>query len=299
MTKDTMDHSEVRELLEDAAIEPGGLDRLMAGDTPTASIVAGHLAGCDECAEELERLRRSVGLIQPTVRAVPPPELRARTLAYVAALGRPRGGASDAPSMAFVPGIGAGSTHDVPAGSAEPGPVTSLAPAAGRRPDRRLRIGWVASLAAALIVAVGGTSLVLNADHSATSARLFDEIDALGDVARWTLRVDAQPDVRRIQLASASGSDATGTLVFSPTSTEFVIVADHLAPAPAGREYRCWVERDGQRSAIGKMFFGGSLAYWVGDVPQVAGLAPGARFGVSLVDLGANGAPSEPVLVAD
>ena len=88
---DTMDHSEVRELLEDAAIEPGGLERLMAGDTPTASIVAGHLAGCVDCAEELERLRRSVGLIRPTVRSVPPPELKERTLASVAALGRPRG----------------------------------------------------------------------------------------------------------------------------------------------------------------------------------------------------------------
>jgi hypothetical protein len=299
MTKDPMDHTEVRELLEDAAIEPGGLDRLMAGDTPTASIVAGHLAGCDECAEELERLRRSVGLIQPTVRAVPPPELRARTLAYVAALGRPRGGASDVPTIASVPGIAPASNPVVPTGSAQPGPVTPLGPTAGRRRDRRLRIGWVASLAAVLIVAVGGTTLVLNAGHSATSARLFAEIDALGDVARWTLRVDAQPDVRRIQLASATGSQATGTLVFSPTSTELVIVADHLTPAPAGREYRCWVERDGQRSAIGKMFFGGSLAYWVGDVPQVAGLAPGASFGVSLVDLGASGAPSEPVLVAD
>jgi hypothetical protein len=302
MTKDTMDHSEVRELLEDAAIEPGGLDRLMAGDTPTASIVAGHLAGCDECAEELERLRRSVGLIQPTIRAVPPPELRARTLAYVAALGRPRGGAAADLTIAAMPSAAPGSVADVRVGSAEPSPVTPLtplAPAAGGRRDRRLRVGWITSLAAALIVAISGTTLVLNADHSATSARLFDEIDALGDVARWTLRVDAQPDVQRIRLASATGSQATGTLVFSPTSTELVIVADHLTPPAAGREYRCWVERDGQRSSIGKMFFGGDLAYWVGDVPQVAGLAPGAHFGVSLVDLSANGAPGQPVLVAD
>jgi hypothetical protein len=299
MTKDTMDHGEVRELLEDAAIEPGGLDRLMAGDTPTASIVAGHLAGCDECAEELERLRRSVGLIQPTIRAVPSPELRARTLAYVAALGRPRGGETGEPSITVVPGVAPASIADVPARSAEPDPIAPIAPAAGRRHDRRLRIGWVASLAAALIIAISGTTLVLNADHSATSARLFDEIDALGDVARWTLRVDAQPDVQRVQLASATGSQATGTLVFSPTSTELVIVADHLTPPAAGREYRCWVERDGQRSSIGKMFFGGDLAYWVGDVPLVAGLAPGAHFGVSLVDLGANGAPGQPVLVAD
>ncbi len=88
-----MDHSEVRELLEDAAIEPGGLERLMAGDTTTASLVAGHLAGCADCSEELERLRRSVGLIRPTVQLVPPPELKERTLAYVAMLGRPRGAA--------------------------------------------------------------------------------------------------------------------------------------------------------------------------------------------------------------
>jgi hypothetical protein len=94
--KDTMDHSEVRELLEDAAIEPGGLERLMAGDTPTASIVAGHLAGCADCAEGLERLRRSVRLIRPEVQLVPPPELKERTLANVAALGRPRSAADAA-----------------------------------------------------------------------------------------------------------------------------------------------------------------------------------------------------------
>ncbi|MBA2381637.1 MAG: hypothetical protein H0V73_05950, partial [Chloroflexi bacterium] len=64
-----MDHSDVREVLEDAAIEPGGLERLMAGDTAAASLVAGHLAGCPDCAEEMERLRRSVGMIRPTLRA--------------------------------------------------------------------------------------------------------------------------------------------------------------------------------------------------------------------------------------
>ena len=62
-----MDHDEVLELLQDAAIEPGGLERLMAGDTPTAGAVAGHLAGCSSCTAELERLRRSVGLIRPAV----------------------------------------------------------------------------------------------------------------------------------------------------------------------------------------------------------------------------------------
>src|SRR5258705_2765214 len=137
--KDTMDHSEVRELLEDAAIEPGGLERLMAGDTTTASLVAGHLAGCADCSEELERLRRSVGLIRPTVQLVPPPELKERTLAYVAMLGRPRG----APVAADPAGAQAGAPNPSIA-TAAPTPISTR-----WRPGRP---GWLASVAAALIV---------------------------------------------------------------------------------------------------------------------------------------------------
>ena len=51
-----IDHADVRELLELAAAEPGGLDRLAAGDTVDAAAVAGHLVGCPSCAEEARRL---------------------------------------------------------------------------------------------------------------------------------------------------------------------------------------------------------------------------------------------------
>jgi hypothetical protein len=86
--------------------------------------------------------------------------------------------------------------------------------------------------------------------------------------------------------------------VFSPASTELVVVAVGLTPPPAGREYRCWVEVDGTRAPIGRMFFGGSLAYWVGKVPEVGELAPEARFGVTLVDVASGGRPNEDVLVS-
>jgi hypothetical protein len=286
--KDTMDHTEVRELLEDAAIEPGGLERLMAGDTPTASIVAGHLAGCADCAEELERLRRSVGMIRPTVRAVPPPELKERTLAYVAALGRPRGAAA-----------GVAPAQPSPAPLLVPR-TTAPTPVAGAYRERSQvsRLAWSASLAAAVIVAVTGTALLVSANQASTSKALFAEVDALGDVARWTLRVDSQQDVRRVELASMTGTPASGSLVFSPTSMELVVVAEHLTPAAADQEYRCWVEVEGKRSSIGKMFFGGELAYWVGDVKLLAGLPSNARFGVSLVDLGTPGAAGVPVLAS-
>src|SRR6476660_981082 len=38
----SMDHDDVLEQLELAAVEPGGIDRLVAGDTPIAAAVVGH-----------------------------------------------------------------------------------------------------------------------------------------------------------------------------------------------------------------------------------------------------------------
>jgi Anti-sigma-K factor rskA len=294
-----MDHDEVRDILADAAIEPGGLERLMAGDTPTAAIVAGHLAGCADCADELERLRRSVGVIRPIVRAVPPPELRERTLAYVAALGRPRG-AAIAGATATV-AAGPASEASEAARAAEPTSVfrpasSPAAPSTARRSVRR-RLPVLAGLAAAILVAVAGTGLIVSVSRDAELRQQAAKLEALGDVARWTLRVDAQPDARRVQLAGASGGATTGTLVFSPSTTELVVVAEQLTPPQAGYDYRCWVEVGGKRQSVGKMFFGGDLAYWVGDVPEVSGLPSGAQFGVSLVDLSGSGQPGEPVLV--
>ncbi len=92
-----MDHDATREQLELAAAEPGGIDRLIAGDTATAQAVAAHLAGCPECTDELPRLERVSRLVGTVVREAPPDDLRERTLAMVLALGRPRGDASAAP----------------------------------------------------------------------------------------------------------------------------------------------------------------------------------------------------------
>src|SRR5256885_8585129 len=99
-----MDHAEARELLELAAVEPGGLARLMAGDTPEAAALAGHLAGCDECTQEMAHLRRVAGIVRGVVRTTPPPELREQTLAFVRAVGRQR---SAQPAAATVGGSAA------------------------------------------------------------------------------------------------------------------------------------------------------------------------------------------------
>jgi hypothetical protein len=158
-------------------------------------------------------------------------------------------------------------------------------------------------VAAALVVAVLGTGLVVNAQKDQAIARLdaaiqkqAEAVNDLGTVTAWTLRVDGRPDAHRVDLASATGGTPTGTLVFSPSSHELVVVASGLTEPPAGREYRCWLQTGGGRQPVGKMFFGGGLSYWVGKVDALAGLGSDVQFGVSLVDLAAPSAPGDPVL---
>lgn len=262
-----MDHDATREQLELAAAEPGGLERLMAGDTPTAQAVAAHLAGCPACTDELARLERAARVISQAVREQPPAGLRERTLAAVRANGVQRGGVAalgDAP----VP-LGA-----VTAGGSSPG---ALATSRGRT-----ALGWVAAIAAVTLVSVIATSAIVGSRLDERFTAQAEKIEALEQVTLATLEVTAQPDVERVALA---GAGATGSLVYSPTTTELVVVASGLTPPPAGQEYRCWVEQAGDREGVGKMFFSDDLAYWIGPVEAVQGLVDDASFGVTLVSL--------------
>ena len=287
-----MDHAEARELLELGAVEPGGLDRLMAGDTPQAAALAGHLAGCPDCTAEMTRLREVAGIVRGVVRTTPPPDLRERTLALVREIGRDRGrpvAAAAAASTATVPSAAAASAST----------ISQLTDRRGRSPMAPLAV-----LAAAVVLAVVGTGIVVNAQKDAAIARLdaalkqqAEAVTDLGTVTAWTLRVDGRPDARRIDLASAAGGAPAGTLLFSPASRELVVVATGLAEPPAGREFRCWLETDGRRQPVGKMFFGGGLSYWVGKVDALAAAGPNVRFGVSLIDLAAPSGSGDPVLV--
>lgn len=252
-----MDHETTREQLELAAVEPGGLERLMAGDTPAAQAVAAHLAGCPGCTDELRRLELAAAMIRRAVREQPPADLRERTLALVRSAGIAR--------------------------DAGAGPVPSpVVPRPGRR--GRQALGWAAALAATVALSVVATSAIVGSRIDSQLAQQAETIDALQSVTVATLQVTAEDDVRRVAMAGI-GSDAQGQVVFSPSSSELVVVATGLTEPPAGQEYRCWVEKAGDRERVGKMFFGDDLAYWVGPVPAVADLTGDARFGVTLVTL--------------
>jgi len=322
-----MDHIEARELLDLAAVEPGGLDRLMAGDTPTAHALAGHLAGCEACTQEFSRLRDSAVMLHGVISTLPPPDLRERTLALVAAVGRPRGAA--AASAGGAPTAAAASAAPIPhlklvdapaaapatvAATTAPSPVPAAAgaplPAAtapsllsadrqSRRTSRAPRIAWLAAAAALVIATAGVTGYAVNAANATQFRQASAELEGLTEVAMWTVRLDSQPDVHRVVLTAGATSGIgpqIGTLVFSPKTTDLVVVADGLPDPPAGQEYRCWVEIAGARQRLGRMYSSGSLSYWVGDATVLSSVPAGSVFGVSLADATSAGSGSPAIL---
>jgi hypothetical protein len=284
-----MNHDDVLEQLELAAVEPRGLERLTAGDTATSAAVIGHLAGCDACSEELRRLRRAAPLLRDVVRTTPSPELRERTLAYVRAHGRER--------TMSVPIAGDAVAASAPAPAA-PVLATPERPILARPWTARL-MPWVATAVAVVALAVASMSFLASRDAADRTADQARAIIGLEAVNRATLELMSEPDVRRVALGSPGGGETAGTLIFSPSTTKLVVVATGLGRPPEGQEYRCWVEIAGERVNVGRMFFADELAFWVGDTPGVSDVADGADFGVSLTEVGGASLGGDPVIYGE
>ncbi|HEX7473821.1 MAG TPA: hypothetical protein VF323_12120 [Candidatus Limnocylindrales bacterium] len=303
-----MNHADVRDRLELAALEPDGLDRLMAGDTPDAIAIAGHLAGCPACLDELGRLRRTATLVRLALEGAPevvpsrvagadagepalPADLRERTLAFVRELGvrRPVISLAEAAAMVDTP---RGATMAPP--MAQPAHV-GAAPPARTAPRRGLAFlrpaAWPASLAAAIVISVVATSILLGTGHSA------EDTADLTRLAAWSIDVARAPDARQVSLKSPTGAATVGLLAFAPSDGDLVVSAHDLSPAPAGKEYRCWMATANGRRVVGKMFFAGGIAYWVGPVTGLGSVPSGTSFGVTLVDLSGPSIDGDPVLL--
>lgn len=221
-------------------------------------------------------MSRAAPLLRDVVRTTSPADLRDRTLAYVREYGRPRGEEAAAPAAA-----------------SEPAAATPRAAEARRR--QRVP-AWLAAAAAAIVLVVGSAGFIAG---RADVARYDTAVNALEAVNRATLDISADPESRRVVLASTDGGSTTGTLLFSPETSKLVVVASDLALPPSGKEYRCWVVVDGQRKNVGKMFFADELAYWVGNTPEVSKIADGAQFGVSLSDVGRTSLDADPVIAGE
>jgi len=253
-----MDHAEALELIDDAALDPGGLDRLMSGDTPESAALAGHLAGCADCTATLAATRRTAEALRLVAAETPSPDLRSRTLSLVAAVGRPRA-------------EGTGDGLEGVSGASRPAPT-------GRWSGRRL---GVAALGAAAVFAVLAAGSFVAADLQGQLERTRQEAAHLHDLSAEIETLLQQPTARLVALRSEDG-DPAGALIIDPASNRIAVLTDDLPPPPAGMEYRCWVELDGLREPVGRMWSEGGLAYWAGANAGVATWPAGATFGVSL-----------------
>ena len=302
----SMDHAEAHERINDLALERDRFSALVEGHEPSLDGLRAHLSSCPTCRDEVDAWRRTLGLVETALgargapdatrpaelagdpRVTAPPELReaVRAIAAGARKGAPR--ASGAPVVAAEPEH----VTDVP-----PSPAMTVPPrnVVARRWTRLMPL----AAAAAIVVFVAGGLFVADQGRQLQAAR--DQAQALQAVAVAVDRLLQEPSHWSVALNRPDGT-AAGSLAWS--THDLVVVTTALEPPPAGYLYRCWVERNGVRSPIGEMHFAGGTGqwtgYWVGSLDNWAttALAPGSRFGVSLVPL-AGGVGGSVVLAAD
>jgi hypothetical protein len=214
------------------------------------------------------------------------------------------GGVAVAEAPADVALDGVDTRDGMPAFDDATGPVPVSGPPPAPVPIERARqrtggwrLPWATGLAAAAAIALAvgfGAGSLLQVDRVASREA---QIEILERSAQTTVRIERQADAMHVGLsATPAGGAATGSLVFSPSTGEIVVTADGLAHEPAGKEYGCWVDVNGVRTRLGKMYWGGEVATWAGPAKALADLPAGAQFGVSLGPVG-GGPGSEPVLV--
>ncbi|MDQ3448864.1 MAG: hypothetical protein M3432_06780 [Chloroflexota bacterium] len=257
-----MDHAEVLDRLESSFLAPGGLAALDADTVEEAEALSAHLADCPDCAAEYR-----AWLIASRVMAENVPETlsapggaRERTLAAVAMTGVKR------------PAAGMVRT------SGTPGPAV-LAIAAG----------FAAALF--LVGALLGGPLGLVSRDGGDASLTENQVAAM---AAAVDRVLQQPAHMMVPLVDASGA-AGGSVLFDPESRQLVVLSQALEAIPEGTEYGCYLEREGERTRVGRLRVVGDAAYWMGPMPepQDAGRS-GDRFLVVRDDR-----PETPVLSGD
>jgi hypothetical protein len=301
-----MDHAEVRDQLDQAAVEPGLLAALGAA-------AFGHLSVCSECLAEyraLERIADAFALSaaeEPAGTAAPgaaaalvagreraSDDLRDRTLAFVRAHGVARG--------ASAPVAATSGATDRPALDSAARPTLASADELARGPAARRP--WFARLSAAPAWITLAAAAVLVVGVAAAGLGLVNQRDAVvaerAGLAAVTAAVDEivrQPDHRSVALTPVGEGTAGGSITWSPATGGVVVLSNGLPAPAAGAVYKCWIEQGGQRAASWDMAFSDGVAYWSGSASGWGGNVPyGARFGISLDQVGGT-SPGAPLLV--
>ncbi|MET1232295.1 MAG: anti-sigma factor [Candidatus Limnocylindrales bacterium] len=279
-----MDHAEAHERLADLALEPGRLIDLEADPTPEERALLAHAETCSTCRAELADWRRTHSAV-----------LAASTTGGIDPTGRLEIGSAE--SSAGPPTSLRVAVADIPRHSPRLLDPASERPGARMNGDEQ-RSRWRTSAVAAVIIVglcVGLGAIAADQVQRADVAR--QQVRALVGLSTSLDRVLRDDGHTAIALVGLDGAPG-GTAAWS--SSEIVIMTTALTSPGPDAEYRCWVERDGQRTAIGAMRFADGVAYWWGSLDRYDGtpLDGGGRLGVSLEQTGQSGSHA-PVLLGE
>jgi len=284
-----LSHAEAHELLADLALDPGAFDRLGPADSDPLSA---HVAGCAACRANVEAWRRTQARLADARGPV-----HDRTDLADLAVDEPIA-APDGLRDAVLAAIHSGEAPS--AAPATPLPPVVSAPLARASGGRRWRpmapLGRPAlALVAVLAIAVVGGGVFVDQAIRLDQAR--QDTAALESVTATVDRILRDPQHSVVDLRAPEGQ-VEGSLSWS--SHDIVVLTTALEPPPAGREYRCWIERNGSRSRVGTMWFAAGTAFWSGSLDEWATttIEAGGTFGVSLEPTDAPGG-NPAVLAAD
>ena len=270
-----MDHGAAHERIEDLVLEPMRLAALTESSDPADVALREHVANCPTCRADLagwERLQHQLsvslpGSVEAARTAVEPvelpPSLRAAVIVAAREADRAQG-------------------------------RTSIVEARSRRPGRPA-LAWLGIAAAVVALAGAGLWAV---DQVAQRSAAQADARALATTIAAIDRVLAAPDHRVVPLLNPAGV-ASGSISWS--SQDLVVLTTALAPPPADQEYLCWLQEPTGGAVIGKMYFAGRTAYWIGSLDEWATFRIGSdtRFVVTLSPIERRRPSGPEVLSAD
>jgi anti-sigma-K factor RskA len=276
-----MDHAEAHELLADLALEASNVGTASASEDN--DLLSLHVATCDICRADLLAWRNTHQAIED---ALATPDGGRRRMADLVSEEPIKPPASLRTAIAAIPAATNSQQTDT-----APGPIPI------RQGATRRRLSWRTAAPILAAVAVLVIAVAALRDQAVTLDASRAQTEELSQVTAVLGRLLSEPDHRVVSLAAADGTKE-GSVAWS--NHDLAVITTALTEPSAGEVYRCWIERDGVRSPVGKMWFVGNLAYWTGSLDGWAtiSLDDGGRFGVSL-EPAAGGTAGQPVLTAD
>jgi Anti-sigma-K factor rskA len=270
-----MDHAEAHERIADLALEPGRLTALAASNAPEDAALLAHVSSCQDCEAEIAGWKETHDALTGALR-------RSGAQRSLDADGRASVEPIRAPAE-LRDGVLAAVRGDREKVVAAPPVPATAAPARVAR-----RWSWgpaLLGLAALLAVVVAGGAYRVQSDRLQAAQA---EEAALATVTTALDRVMASDSPRIVALRRPDGT-AAGSIAWS--RRDIVVLTTALEEAPAGQEYRCWLETDGHRTPIGRMEYADEVSFWAASLDDWATIAigPGTRFGVSLEAVGGTG----------